>query len=307
MLNKRWLDLQLFGEGGDGGDAGGEAGPSESTGVEVPAHIPERARKNYEAAMTKSRPAPTQPTTEVVEEKPSHIPYAEMIKSDEYKEEHKAYMDKTIGDRLKKYKGLEESYNKATDALGVIANKYGLDPSADNFLDSIVSKIDEDNSYFEQYAMDHDISTEEAKEIITLKNKVAKSEQEKALREQQERMNNEIMLLRQSAERTKSVYPNFDLETEMQNEQFRNLCAVTHGDTLAAYRTIHHDELMRAQGMAASQRAQQQIANSVAANMSRPIENGMSSKAAALTTIDYSKMNLRELRETAERFRRGEM
>lgn len=299
------LNLQLFGEGGEGGDAGEAAeGTGVETTAEMPAHIPERAKKYYQAAVNKTQPAKPQ-TTEEHAETPQRMSYTDLIKSDEYKAEHKAYMEKTINDRLKKYKPMEESYNKATEALSIVANKYGLDPGSENFLDTLVAKIDQDNSYYEDYAMEHNIGTEEAREILTLKQKVARSEQERAMREQQERMNAEIMALRESAERTKAVYPNFDLDFEMQNEQFRVLCAATHGDTTAAYRTIHHDELMRAQGLAASQKATQQIAAAVAANQSRPIENGLSSQATAVTTVDYSKMNLQQLREEAARMRRG--
>ena len=296
------LDLQLFGEGGDGGDAAGDSGESTS-GDEIPALIPERARGAYKKALEANKPkqAPTQPAEDA---KPAHVSYADLIKSDEYKDEHKAYMDKTISDRLKKYKGMEEQNGKMANALNTVAMKYGLDAASETFLDELTAKINEDDSYIEDYAMDHNLSNEEARRSLEMQRKInqyeAERQQQEVMAQQQEAMRE----LLQSAERTKSVYPNFDLDTEMQNEAFRNLCAVTHGDTLAAYRTIHHDELMRAQGMQSAQIASQQIANSVAANKSRPIENGLSSQASAITTTDFSRMNLSQLRAWAEEQRR---
>lgn len=309
MLKEYWLDLQYFAEGAEGGegaDGGSAEGIAETSGEEVlPAHIPERAKKLYKNAVEAHKQDKPKADPEVQEttEKPAHIPFAELIKSDEYKEEHKAYMDKTISDRLKKYKGIEESNGKMNEALSKVAVKYGLDSNSEDFLDSLTKAIDEDDSYVETYALEHDLSTEEAKKSLEMQRKLEAYETERRMREQQAAQQEQINLLLQSAERTKQVYPEFDLDIEMQNEKFRNLCAVTQGDTLAAYRAIHFDELSAKQGIVTAQKASQQIANSVAANKSRPIENGLSSQASAITTTDYSKMSLREIRDAAAEFR----
>ena len=311
MLKEYWLDLQYFAEGAEGGegaDGGSAEGIAEVSGEEsLPAFAPEKAKRLYKNAVdAHKQDKPKKAETEVqkpTEEKPAHIPFSELIKSDEYKEEHKAYMDKTISDRLKKYKGIEESNGKMSEALSKVAVKYGLDSNSEDFLDSLTKAIDEDDSYVETYAMEHDLSTEEAKKSLAMQRKLEAYEAERQMREQQAAQQEQINLLLQSAERTKQVYPEFDLDIEMQNEKFRNLCAVTQGDTLAAYRAIHFDELSARQGIATAQKATQQIANSVAANKSRPIENGLSSQASAITTTDYSKMSLREIRDAAAEFR----
>ena len=67
-MRRKFINLQLFGEGGDGGDGatGGESAGevAEVTGEEVPAHIPERAREMYRKAMAKNKPLSTpKPTT----------------------------------------------------------------------------------------------------------------------------------------------------------------------------------------------------------------------------------------------------
>lgn len=313
------LDLQLFGEGGDGGDGaadGGAAGAEAvGTGEDIPAHIPERARETYRKAMAKNQPKvepQPQPTNEAPVESSKHVSYQDLIKSDEYKDEHKAYMDKTISDRLKKYKGIEESNKKMNDALSKVAIKYGLDAASETFLDDLSNKISEDNSYYEDYAMEHDIGVNEAKEILDLKQQVALQKQEENRRamaeaelQKEQQMQEQLNLLRQNAERTKAVYPSFDLDTEMQNERFRVLCAATQGDTLAAYRVIHHDELMKAQGQVMAKQANQAAANAVKANMARPIENGLSSQASTVTTTDWSKASLSDIRKQAAEWRRG--
>lgn len=304
MLDYLKLDLQLFAEGADGGDGAGEAGAQDSGEDSIPAGIPERAQKAYREALKKSAPKPKEEPTPQKTEDNAHISYADLIKSDEYKEEHKAYMDKAIGDRLKRYKGIEAENQKMLQALSVVGNKYNLDPSSENFLADLTGKIDGDNSYYEDYAMEHNISTEDAKEILTLRQQAKVNEQQREQARIQQAQQEEYQRLLQSAENTKQVYPDFNLDIEMQNELFRNLCAITHGDTLAAYRTIHHDELLRAQGLAASQRAHVQVAQTVAANKARPIENGLSSQASVVTNIDWSKASHDDIRKYAAEQRR---
>lgn len=311
MLEKLWLNLQLFGEGGDGGDGGSASsigeGVGENSGEElIPASIPEKAKKYYQKAMEKTSSTTNSDKAQATNgsgttDKPS---YADLIKSDDYKEEHKAYMDKTIGDRLKKYKGIEEDLGKHKELLGIVANKYGVNPEDENFLQTLTEKIEADDSYYEDYAMEHDISTEEARRIVTMERKVKQIDAQKAEQEKQEQMRQHIMLLRQNAEKTKAQFPQFDLETEMQDEKFRRLCAVNNGDTTAAFMACHYNEIISNTVQVASRQIQAQTAQAVAANKARPIENGLSSSAPSVVQNDFSKMNLTQLRQYAEEQRR---
>lgn len=313
MLEKLRLNLQLFGEGGDGGDGGspaptGDAMVDNSGEDTIPASIPEKAKKYYQKAMektTKSTPkAPEEAQTtdeSNTTEKPS---YADLIKSDDYKEDHKAYMDKTIGDRLKKYKGIEETLGKHKALLDTVANKYGVSPDDENFLQVLTEKIEADDSYYENYAMEHDISTEEARRIVTMERKVAQFDAQKEEQERQEQMRQHIMLLRQNAEKTKAQFPQFDLETEMQDEKFRRLCAVNNGDTTAAYMACHWNDILTSTVQMKARQIQEQTAQAVAANKARPIENGLSSSAPSVVQQDFRNMNLEQLRQYADEQRR---
>lgn len=319
MLKFLKLNLQLFGEGGGDGGDGGSAGASaqETVGADsgekkIPASIPEKAKKYYQKALERNSSAQVNNTspkadddtaqTTDVQGTTDKISYADFIK--EHKEEHKAYMDKTIGDRLKKYKGIEEELGKHKALLDTVAQKYGVNPDSEDFLQVLGEKIEADDSYYENYAMEHDISTEEARKIVTMERKVARIEAEKEQAQKQEQMRQQIMTLRSNAEKTKSQFPGFDLDLEMQNEKFRRLCAVTGGDTTAAYMTCHWNEILPATVQMASQRIQAQTANAVASNKARPAENGISSNAPSVVQNDFRNMNLQQLRAYADEQRR---
>ena len=320
MLKKLLLNLQLFADGGgDGGDGGsasasvGEALGQEHSGENKElASIPEKARKYYQKAMEKTKGSTTevkanaddnvqttneQTTTE-------DLSYADLIKSDKYKEEHEAYLKKTINERLKKYKGIEESLGKHKAMLDTVALKYGVNPEDENFLDTLAQKIEEDDSYYEQYAMEHDIDTQEARKIVTMERKAAQFDAQKEQMEKQEQMRQHIMVLRQNAEKTKAQFPSFDLETEMQDERFRRLCAANNGDTTAAFMACHYNEIISNTVQMASRQIKNQTAQAVASNQARPIENGISSQAPSVVQNDFRNMKLADLRKYAEEQRR---
>jgi hypothetical protein len=312
-MNEFLLNLQLFGEGGDGGDGGSSSSMGENAGdlsgekKEIPASIPEKAHKYYKKALEKM-PKAEQPSEAVqTTDEPKtteRMSYADLIKSDDYKDEHKAYMDKTIGDRLKKYKGLEEDYGKAKSTLEIVANKYGVNPNDENFLEVLNQKIEADDSYYENYAMEHDISTEEARRIVTMERKLAQVEAQKQEQARQEQTRQHLMLLHQNAEKTKAQFPNFNLEAEMQNEKFRRLCAVNNGDTTSAYMACHWNEIIPATMQMTARQAQEQTAKAIASNKSRPIENGLSSTAPSVVEQNFKGMSLAEIRAYADEQRR---
>ncbi len=323
MKDLRW-NLQLFAEG-DGG-SGGDAGTADGAGTEnsgessIPAFIPEKARGTYLKAMDKVKSRQPQPSEEQepvqkeepATETPSRLSYTELIKSDEYKAEHQAYMDKAIGDRLKKYKGMEEQNTQMRNALDIVAGKYGLDASSASFLDDLTKQIQADDSYYEAYASQHDMSTAEAKRMLDMERRIQNMEAQRENAEKQERERQQMAALQKNAEATKAQFPGFNFEKEMQDPRFRNLVIATRGDTTAAYMACHYNDVIKSAGQVSQQMAQQaaqqaamQTSNAIAANRSRPQENGISGNAATQQTgKSFRGMNLEEIRAYAETQRR---
>lgn len=318
MLNNLFLfNLQLFAEGGgDGGDGGsastvGEDLKEETSGeIEIPAFVPEKAKSIYQKAMAKTKGSTTNADTKAEgnvqttneQSTTEKLPYKDLIKSDDYKEEHKAYVEKTINDRLKKYKGMEEELGKHKEIFETIANKYRISPDDENFLEILSQKVQADDSYYEGYAMEHDISTEEARNIVTMERKARMYDAQKEEAEKQEKMRQHIMTLRQNAEKTKLQFPDFDLDVAMQNEQFRRLCAATNGDTTASYMACNWGEILPATVQRASKKIQTQTAQAVASNQARPIENGISSQAPSVVEQNFKGMSLKELNEYRKKY-----
>lgn len=317
MLKKLLINLQLFADGGgDGGDGGsasasvGEAlGNDDSGEKKIPASIPEKAHKYYQKAMEKHSGSTTDASTQnsdngqpTNDQSTAEVSYDDFIKS--HKEEDEARIKKIIGDRLKKYKGIEENLGRHKAMLDTVATKYGVNPDDENFLEVLAEKIEADDSYYENYAMEHDISNEEARRIVTMERKAKRFDAHQEEMEKQEQNRQRIQVLMKNAEKTKAQFPDFDLETEMQDERFRRLCAATNGDTTAAFKACHHDEIVANTMRVATRQIQNQTAQSVAFNKARPIENGLSSTAPSVVQQDFRNMSLADIRKYADEQRR---
>jgi hypothetical protein len=199
---------------------------------------------------------------------------------------------------------MEENLGKHKALLDTVAIKYGVNPDDENFLDVLTEKIDADDSYYENYAMEHNISEQDARRIVTMERKAAQFDANQEQMARQEQARQQIMVLRQNAEKTKSQFPQFDLETEMQDERFRRLCAANNGDTTAAFMACHWNEILPATVQMASKQIQNQTAQAVALNKARPIENGLSSTAPSVVHQDFRNMNLQQIRAFADEQRR---
>lgn len=329
MLKNKHLDLQLFGEGGDGGSAGdggavasgvsGENTANES--VEIPSFVPERAKKNYLKAVEKTRSvqktaeknsirtleSPSDnPTATNKEESAKKLSYSELIKSDEYKADHEAYMKSTIDDRLKRYKGIESENASAKELLSSMAERLGVSSDSPTFFEDLkkASAKDESTKRVQEYMDTHDVDEDEARRIVDMETqihekKLREEAEEKAKAEYQRKQEQEALRksFLASAEKTKAMFPSFNLDEHLQDQKFLRICAVTGGDTTAAYMAINHGKVLQDTATAAAQKANLQVSNAVAANRSRPQENGLQSAPSSVAEIDFSRMNRNELRQ----------
>lgn len=318
------LRLQLFAEGGgDGGaSAGGStgaegasaAGSASTTETDISRNMSPKAKKIYES-MRKERNVDTEPqqqsqqTTEEERVPAPAVPerkltYKELVESDDYKDDHLRYIQRTVKDRTKTmHKDLEEANN----LLSIIGSKYGLDVNSSTFRADLEKSLKDDDSIYEKYAEEHDMPLAEAKRMVGLERQMAQTEQQAKERREAEEAERRIAELRQRAEETRKVYPNFDLDVEMQNEQFVRLTAALGGDTTMAYQALHHKDIVAQTVQKAAQTATQNVAESVRSNGMRPSESGISSSHTTNTKPDFASMSRKEFNAYAAELRRRSM
>ena len=294
------LNLQLFAEGaGDGGTAEGQ-------GVTEAAALPQtKGEKNNPLASVKYGIQEEAPAAEVqvetVAQPDRNAEFEKLIKG-EYKDLYDAKMQDTIQKRLKGQKETVDKFNALTPTLDLLASKYGVDAGD---IEALNKAISEDDSYYEQEALDKGMTVQQLKEIKKMERENANL---KAQMEEAQRQENGKKLYAQwmqQAEDAKKVYPSFDIRAEMNNPKFVDLLR-SNIDVRTAYEVLHKDEIIPAAMQFTAQTVESKLAKKIASNGARPSENGMSSQSAAVVKSDVSQLSKEDRAEIIRRVQRGE-
>lgn len=284
-MHKDIFYLQMFADGG--ADAGGEGGATATEG----------------AVSTEG----TNATDSAEGSEVQKMSFDDLIKG-EYKKEYEAKLQSAMEKRFKAANKDKETVGKLAPVLELLGRKYGVDASDLSKLDidALTNTILEDDSYYEEEAMNRGVSVEALKEIRRMERENATLKQtieERTKRENSERAYAELV---NQANGVKAVYPNFDLNAEMQNPSFGRL--VANGVPLqTAYEVVHKNEILPAAMQFAVQKTQENISKSIQSGKNRPSENGVGNSVGFTTKLDPSKLTPEERADIRRRvLERGE-
>ena len=300
------LSLQIFAEGAGGAAAGaGDGGTAEGQGVTEAAALPQTkgAKSNPLANVKYGIQEEAAPAAEVQQTAtPDREAEFEKLIKGEYKDQYDARMQETIQKRLKGSKETVDKYNALTPTLELLAKKYGVD-AAD--IEALNKAIQEDDSYYEEEALEKGLTVQQLKEIRKMKRENAdlKAKMEESQRQEQGKKLYAAWM--QQAEAAKMVYPSFDMKAEMNNPKFVDLLR-SNIDVRTAYEVLHKDEIIPAAMQFTAQAMESKIAKKIASNGARPAENGMSSQSAAVVKSDVSQLSKADRAEIIRRVQRGE-
>ena len=310
----KWLNLQLFAEGGEGGEGAAQTGDNsvdaeqqELLDLGVPKDkIRKRAKvkapsvsgtQTHEEQPTQEQVASADnPTEETQTDKPQRMSWDEIKADPEYNKEIQAI----VQSRLKKAKQSEETLAKVTPMLEVLARKYNLDAENIDY-DKLNKAVNDDNAYYENRALELGVPVETAKKIDQQERDTARQQREEARTIEQQKIADHIRKLEQQGEALKATFPNFDLRQELQDQRFARLTAPGVGLSVEdAYYAIHRNEIQSAASQVIAQKTAEKIAASIQAGQQRPTENGTSAQAPSVTTFDYRNAS-KEQREALKR------
>lgn len=331
----KWLNLQLFaGEGGAGSASASATGEGTANGADavgnavddgqarlrelgVPQDILDKrakrkgnrasvttmtVEKNTASADAKKQVAPdtednsnnTEVTAETkAETAPNKMSWDEIMKDPDYNKE----MQKTIQARLKSAKSAEEALNKLAPALELLARQHNLDINNLDY-DALTKAISDDNTYYEDKAIEMGVSVEAAKKLDQENRATERQQRADAQTVERMKIENHINYLRQQGEELKKTFPQFDLFKELNNPTFRRMTSPEGGVSVAdAYYAIHRNEIQEASLQAAVKNTAKKISNAIQSGSMRPNENGINSQASSVTTFDYRRASASQRRE----------
>ena len=293
------LSLQLFAEGG-----AGDGGTAEGQGVTAAAALPQTKgeKSNPLAGVKYGIQEDSAPAAEVQTATPDRNAMFEQLIKGEYKDLYDARVQDTIQKRLKSSKETVDKYNALAPTLELLGSKYGVDAGD---TEALIKAIQEDDSYYEQEALEKGMTVQQLKEVKKMERENAELKAQMQEAQRQENGKKLYAAWMQQADEAKKVYPSFDLRAEMNNPKFVDLLR-SNIDVRTAYEVLHKDEIIPAAMQFTAKTVESKIAKSIAANGARPSENGMSSQSAAVVKSDVSQLSKADRAEIIRRVQRGE-
>ena len=320
MLKEKWLNLQLFAEGEGGGEGAAPSGDNASVAAEqrlrelgVPEDkIRKRANKTAVKAPDTTAKAETVSdstqqaseqgaaanthTEETKTDKPTRMSWDEIMADPEYNKQ----MQSVVQSRLRTAKTAEDNLAKLTPAVELLARRYNLDPTNMDY-DALTKAINDDDSYYEDKALEMGVSVETAKKIDKQERDTAREKLQEQRTLEDQKLRNHYASLERQGEEMKKVFPNFDLQKELQNPRFLRMTSPSGGISVEdAYYAIHRNEIQTAAMQVTAQKTAQKISNAIQSGSRRPDESGTSSQAPSVTTFDYRAAN-RDQREALKK------
>ena len=220
--------------------------------------------------------------------------------------EYNKQMQMTMQARVRSAKKAEDSMAKLEPAIEVLARHYNLD-SKNLDMEALCKAVEGDNSFYEEKALQMGGSVEQAKKMDIDERSVARAQKHEAETLQEQKLRNHYMNLQQQGEAMKKVFPNFDLDAELQNPVFLRMTGPDSGLSVEqVFYAVHHKELQEQAMQVSANITKEKISKAIQSNSKRPSEAGTSGQAPSVTTFDYRAKSKAE-REAFKQHIRREM
>lgn len=295
MPYKKYFGLQLFAEDGGAADAmsvsGDAAATAENSGFDgVATGEPEE----------QAAPAPGDETGESWDS----------LINGRFKKDYERAVKAAVGKRLRNQQNLQSRLDQLNPVLSEIAARYGIAPDQTGQIpiQALNEAVMNDKSAYEAEAFEKGMAIDDLMHMKSLERENARLRASSEQAVQQQRWNAVVS----EGEQLKQIYPDFDLDAELENEQFGRLLATLQrsgfpNPVKTAYESTHSQELL-ANGIGyAVNRTASRMSKAIQSGMNRPAENGTQGRPAATAAgIDPSKLTKADFENIRRRAAAGE-
>lgn len=296
--------IQLFAEGGgDGGTGAGGAGGAPAGAESAEVAPQQTGAKGNPLAGVRYGKQEAEPDAGVPTQSVDRNAQFEALIKGEYKDLYDQRMQDTIQKRLKGQAETVNRYNALSPVLQMLGEKYGVDP---NNAEALSKAIEDDDTFFENEALERGLSVEQLKAIKKMERENAQLKAQMEQEKNQQQVDQILVKWREDSEALKAVYPGFDFDAELQsNEKFGDLLR-SNIDVRTAYEVTHLDDIVPAAMNFTAQKITEKVANNIRAGQARPTEGAMGNRSSVITKSDVSQLTRADRDEIDRRVARGE-
>lgn len=180
-----------------------------------------------------------------------------------------------IDKRFKETKALEEYRDKVSPAIDSLMKKYNISPGEEEKLMEHLNTADE-KSLPEDKGDSH---------RVHLKEKIGGWIKESRL--------------------LKEKIPDFDLRKELKSDKLFSRLLMSGMSVGSAYEVVHRDEILSDAVNFTAQRVRKQVVDNIQVKGMRPIENGVSSDSAVVTSVDVNSLTSHDILKILKQVENG--
>ena len=225
------------------------------------------------------------------------------MNSEEYKDIYTEETQRIINRRFRETQNLEQQVARNQPLIDMLMQRYKI---SDGDIGKLTAAIENDDAYWSEAAEEAGMSVEQYKQFQKLQRENAALMRDQQQRRSQQAAQQQLQKWYGEAEQVKGVYPSFDLNAEVKNQQF--LSMLKSGVPMQnAYEVVHLDDIKAGVAKMQAKATERQVVDGIRAKGARPQENGTTSQSAFTVKDDVSKLTKSERAEIARRVARGEI
>ncbi|MGN0527413.1 MAG: hypothetical protein ACI4IF_08250 [Acutalibacteraceae bacterium] len=210
----------------------------------------------------------------------------EQLISGKFKEQFHKRTQEIIDKRFKETKLLEDYKNSVSENVNKLLEKYGLEAGDEEKLfDTLInSENGVKESDFESPSDENEKNEAEARRI---------------------RLGNKAKLWVEESKSLKELYPEFDLRNELKNNELFAQLLLAGAPLRASFETSHKDEILGGAMKYAATKAREQVVKNIETKGRRPLENGVSSESAVVTSVDVNSLSSKDILKILKQVENG--
>lgn len=222
------------------------------------------------------------------------------------KKQFKSFYDEDVKNhvtnRHKDYKSLSKAKAEQDQFLALMHTRYGTSD-----LDGLREALDKDDGFWQAKADEANMTVEQYKNNLRLTAERDAANRELSEIKAHEQAKEQYGIWFEEGQKVKEKYPEFDLNTELRNPQFRSMLSANYSkefmpSMMQIYELIHYDAIMEKQKAS----VQKDTIDNIKARGLRPDEAGSGNGGAVNFKKDVSQFTPQERAELARRAMLGE-
>ena len=220
-----------------------------------------------------------------------------------YKEDFDKWFNKEFGRRHRDYKDLIAKVDAARNMFDMAATRFGIEDRDD--WASITQAMENDDYLYAERAEQNNRTIEEQKTWDKMERENRQFRETQKQMQAQQNMQRKLAEWEQQSNNLKQIFPNFDLDNELQNPEFIQM--LQNGMSMErAFYAIHGEEITTGAMQYTAQAVRQATAEDIATRKTRPRENGLASNAAAKVSKDVHNLTKAERAAIAAQSLKGQ-